>query len=1100
MRSGKVLSVVVFCLLFVPVTAAAQSSIGGRVTDNTGAVIPGVTVEAASPALIEGTRAAVTDGSGQYRIVDLRPGLYTVTFSLTGFSTQAREGLQLPADFAMTVNIALSIGSISETVTVTGASPVVDTSNANRTEVVSRTLQEELPTGRAVWSYAQLMPGVRIGRPDVGGTSGHQQAGITAAGASSQRDSIYLIDGLDVSMYIGDNWTPYLNPMLIAETSYTTAGIGAEEARGGVRINMIPKEGGNTVSGSLFAGGSLSPAWQADNWTPRLGNLGIQSKKHGDARDGIPHIDKLYDVNFEVGGPVVHDRLWFHASSRRLVVNNQVLNSVKRDGSPGLDTNSLTDAGVRLTWQMNSKSKLSAGFDKLRKRRFTQHNAGDDVDTASTFWASPHYDVGSVKWTSPVTSRLLTEFGYSLSFQDWTPTYQKGIRRDRPAAFVPCFATPCFPAAGSPAALAQMDRNGWYGVDNRNDQWLGLSYAAATNETRNYPHAYSYKGAVSYVTGSHNFKVGFQNKFGNRRQNRDTNADLNQLYISAPSPWGTQLDFVNGDHFASAANLARGLPPGTIGTPSQVRVYNNPVTSKVDVDYDLGIFGQDSWKIERLTLNLGLRMDVAQQSIPENPSLLGRFKPASTLPGVELPRLGPNVSPRLSAAYDLFGNGKTAVKGGWNRYMSIIGIDGPDRYTAATFDSDLRNWSDLALDPATGRLYPGCSLANVRACPNPYGTNGDDIAQDWEIGPSGNRNFGVRSTNSIDPNIKRPYNDQWMVQVQHEVTAGVSVSATFRNRSDKNLGTGFVPNGLGLDSQSGDNLLWSFNNFTDTAAVARPAPYTGSFPIFNIDPALRAALDIIDRTADPGSISLVYRGFELAMSARLPGGGSLFGGWTADKTALDTCQDERNRGDNPNRLRFCNQNAYPIPYRHELKLSGSLPFSLPKVGAFNGGFAILGTPGDGLGEAFRYSRSTGLNSQTVYGAPFYTVGTCIAPCVLGGRFLDPSLHPTVGTSPTQFDAVLLPENSVKFMPRLTQIDANIAKVFHIGHWRYDARLEAFNLFNNGADRTHFGVASIAGGTRLGLGTALGAQSASLFERASNVLDGRVLRFAMTARF
>jgi hypothetical protein len=1100
MRPSKVLSFVGAWLLLLPVTAAAQSSIGGRITDHTGGVLPGVTVEATSPVLIEGTHTAVTDGNGQYRVVDLRPGTYKVTFSLTGFGTQVRDGLLLPADFAMTVSVVMSVGAIEENVTVTGASPVVDTSNVNRTQVLTRTLQEELPTGRTVWSYAQLMPGVRIGRPDVGGTSGHQQAGIAGAGALSQRDSIYEIDGLDISMYIGDNWTPYLNPMLVAETSYTTAGIGAEEARGGVRINMIPKEGGNTVSGSAFAGGSLSPGWQADNWTPRLGDLGIQSKQHGDARDGIPHIDKLYDVNFEMGGPISQDKLWFHVSSRRLVVNNQVLNSVKRDGSPGLDTNSLTDGGVSLTWQVNGKNKLSAMFDKLRKRRFTQHVAGDDVDTASTSWGSPHYDVGIVKWSSPVTSRLLTEFGFSLSYQDWTPTYQKGIRRDRPDAFVPCFATPCFPAAGSPAALAEMDPNGWYGVVNRSDAWLGLSYGAATNETRNYPHAYSYKGAVSYVTGSHTIKVGFQNKWGNRRQNRDTNGDLNMLYISAPSPWGTQLGFVDANHFSAAANLANGLPPGTIGTPNQVRVYNNPVTSKDNVDYDVGIFGQDSWTLKRLTLNLGLRMDVARQSIPDNPNLLGRFKPASTLPGLKLPRLGPDFSPRLSAAYDLFGNGKTAVKGGWNRYMSIVGVDSVDRYTAATFDNDLRPWFDIALDPATRGLYPGCSLANVAACPNPYGTNGDGIAEDWEIGPSGNRNFGIRSTNSIDPNIKRPYNDQWMAQIQHELTSGVSVSATYRRRSDKNLETGFVPNGLGLDSQSGDNVLWSLGNFTDTVSVARPAPYTGSFAIFNVDPAVFGALNRVDRTAVPGSISLVYRGFELAVSARLPGGGSLFGGWTFDKTALDTCQDERNRGDDPNRLRFCNQNAYPIPYRHELKLSGSLPFSLPKAGAFNGGFAILGNPGDGVGEAFRYSRSTALNAQTVYGAPFYTVGTCVAPCVLNGRFVDPSLHPTVGTSLSQYDAVILPVGSVKFLPSLMQVDANIAKVFHIGHWRYDARLEAFNLLNNSADRSHFGIVSTTGVTQIGLGTSAGAQTASLYERASNVLDARVLRLALTARF
>jgi hypothetical protein len=1081
---------VVSCLLFLPAIASAQSSIGGRVTDNTGGVLPGVTVEASSPALIEGTRTAVTDGSGQYRIVDLRPGTYKVTFTLPGFGTQVRDGLQLPADFALTVSVALSVGALEETVTVTGASPVVDTSSVNRTQVLTRTVQEEIPTGRAVWSYAQLMPGVRNATPDVGGTQGHQQSGISGPGAQSQRDTIYDLDGLDIGTYIGDSWSPYLNPMLVSETSYTTAGIGAEEARGGLRLNMIQKEGGNITTGSFFAGGSPSSGWQADNWSPRLGELGVQSTKHGDKRDGIPHIDQLYDLNFEVGGPVARDRLWYHATTRRNVVSNRVLNSQKRDGSPGLDANSLVDVGLDLTWQATGQNKVSAMWDHLRKRRFTQHTAGTDVDTASLFWGSPHYDTGIVKWTSTVTNRLLTEFGFALQYQDWTPTYQEGIRRDRPAAFVPCPDTPCFPDPASAAAQAQMDPNGWYGVVNRQDAWLGgLSYQAATNETRNYPHTYTYKGSVSYVTGSHSFKVGFSNKWGNRRQARGTNGDLNEVFSSAPGPWGLQVPWIDAGHFAAAANLARGLPAGTIGTPDHVIVYNNPVTSTVKVSYDVGIYGQDSWTIKRLTLNLGLRMDVARQSIPVQPNLLGRFKLASTLPAVDLPRLGPDVSPRLSAAWDVFGDGKTAVKGGWNRYMSIIGIDTPSRYTPATNDSDTRAWFDLARDPATGGLYSGCSLANVAACPDPYGTNGDGIAQDWEIGPSGNANFGTRATNSLDSNIQRPYNDQWMAEIQREILPGFSLTATWRHRADKDLGTGAVLGGLGLDSQSGDNLLRSFDDFTDTVDVARPAPFTGSFPIYNINPAVRAAIDRIDRTAAPGSISLVYRGFELAASARLPGGGSLFGGWTADKTTMDTCQDERNRGDDPNRLRFCDQNAYPLPYSHELKLSGTIPFSLPKLGDFNGGFAILGKPGIGIAETFRYSRSTARNSQTLYGAPFYTGGDCVAPCVPDGRMVDPAQHPTVATSPTQFDAVILPENSVKFSPPLTQIDANIAKVFHVGRWRYDVRLEAFNLFNNNAERSYFST----------LGTALGGQ-VTTFEHASAILDARVLRFAVTARF
>ena len=306
-----------------------------------------------------------------------------------------------------------------------------------------------------------------------------------------------------------------------------------------------------------------------------------------------------------------------------------------------------------------------------------------------------------------------------------------------------------------------------------------------------------------------------------------------------------------------------------------------------------------------------------------------------------------------------------------------------------------------------------------------------------------------------------------------------------------------------MDAQSGDNLAWTFANYTPIS-VARPAPYTGSFQIYNIDPALRATINRVDRTAVPGSMSLGYTGFELAVTARVPGGVSLFGGWTFDKSTFDRCQDERDRGDDPNRLRFCDQSSYPLPYRHEMKFSASFPFSLPKVGSFNTGFVVLGIPGAGLGEAFRYSRSTAANNQTVYGAPFYTATTCVAPCVLGSRFVDPNVVQTLGTSPTQFDATILPDSSVKFFPRLTQVDANIAKVFKIGRMRYDVRLEAFNLMNNAADRLHFGVVPANNGgnavTASGLGTTAGAQILTLYERASAVLDARVIRVAVTARF
>ncbi|MCH7748867.1 MAG: TonB-dependent receptor, partial [Acidobacteria bacterium] len=345
--------VVSACLLLVPAVVAAQSVIAGQVTDNTGGVLPGVTVEAASPALIEQSRLAVTDGTGQYSIVNLRPGTYTLTFTLPGFGTQVRDELVLIADFTMNIDIALSVGAVEETVTVSGESPVVDVQQVQRTEVLTREVQEALPTGRSLWSYALLVPGVKVHKPDVGGTSGAQQSVMFGRGLGGQHTTVE-VDGLMVNTMIDDGqFQAYLNPMMTAETSFTTSGIGAETQLGGLRINMIPQEGGNLFSGSFFGGGTPNGGWQADNWNQRLGDMNVKE----DA--GVPHIQRIYDFNAAVGGPIFRDKLWFFSSVRRNIINSQVLNSTKRDGSPGIDDNSLTSAMTRLTWQMSSAKSHS---------------------------------------------------------------------------------------------------------------------------------------------------------------------------------------------------------------------------------------------------------------------------------------------------------------------------------------------------------------------------------------------------------------------------------------------------------------------------------------------------------------------------------------------------------------------------------------------------------------------------------------------------------------------------------------------------------------------------------------------------------------------
>jgi len=295
------------CLLVLPAAARAQSAIAGVVRDASGAVLPGVTVEASSDALIEKTRSVVTNGQGQYTIVDLRPGVYSLSFTLEGFSLFKRAGIELPANFTATINAELKVGALEESVTVTGQSPVVDVQSTARTTVLSRDVLDSIPTGRTIQSVGQLVVGVTLNVPDVGGSRAMQQTYMSVHGLSSSQVTTQ-VDGMMVNGLDGDGAVQnYFNNMMSQEMSYQTAGAGTDVSGGGVRLNMIPKEGGNRYSGAFFGAWS-DGAWQSNNLTQSLKDRGLS----------VPdRISKIYDFNGSFGGPLQKYRMWFFGSARR---------------------------------------------------------------------------------------------------------------------------------------------------------------------------------------------------------------------------------------------------------------------------------------------------------------------------------------------------------------------------------------------------------------------------------------------------------------------------------------------------------------------------------------------------------------------------------------------------------------------------------------------------------------------------------------------------------------------------------------------------------------------------------------------------------------
>ncbi len=288
---------VALSLALLPAAAFAQASINGVVKDTSGAVLPGVTVEAMSPALIERSRSVISDGSGQYRIVDLPPGTYDVVFTLSGFKAVRREGIVLQGTFSAQVNGDLQVGALEETITVTSESPIVDVVSNTKEFVVDRDLLDAIPTPvRNTPLRALLLPGTQV-TPFVLG-----QYTMSVNGSASG-DTVIAIDGMRVNNLCGNGQYSgfYMNDAAIEEVTFTTGAESAEMQNGGLRINSTPRDGGNTFSGTFFAYGAGS-SLQSDN----------RSTENGTANIPNPGIAYTYQINPSFGGPLMRDKLWFY--------------------------------------------------------------------------------------------------------------------------------------------------------------------------------------------------------------------------------------------------------------------------------------------------------------------------------------------------------------------------------------------------------------------------------------------------------------------------------------------------------------------------------------------------------------------------------------------------------------------------------------------------------------------------------------------------------------------------------------------------------------------------------------------------------------------
>jgi hypothetical protein len=935
------------CLLVLSAPAAAQSSIAGQVTDESGGILPGVTVEVASPALIEKVRSAVTDASGRYNITNLRPGDYSITFTLTGFNTVKREGLSLPDNFTATANASLKVGDLQETITVTGESPVVDVQRVQQTQVISRQLLDVLPTGKSWRSAAGLVTAVRPHKQSAA-DSGALAQNLNSHGMGTQQ-TIILFDGITTNSFIVGQ-AGYANDAAVQEISYQTSANTADVGVGGLRANMVPRDGGNTFHGGGFFG-DLEGKWQANNNSQELKDRGLTQQNT---------IRYSRDVNPWLAGPVVHDRLWFLGSARRTMNSQVVAQAFFRDGRPGVNTIAISNLTARLTAQLTPRNKVSAHVDRVFRSNPYFVSPGQIVEESSKTWDSRRgiYVSEQLKWTSTVSSRLMVEAGWGLGTYRYDNAAMPGVSFNRGTAE-------------------------WFANAPHQDTVLATTWKSASN-LRSLPLRHAVVASASYVTGSNSIKVGVDQQWGYWETTADQNADLTQIYLNR--------------------------------VPSFVDVQPTPLRVGSNLRSELGVYAMDSLRYKRLTADLGVRLDYFNAYVPEQGLPAGRFVPARQTPEIPcMPCFSTQIAPRLGLALDVFGNGRTAIKGGVYKYNNSPYLTLTQAYNPLNQPADRRTWRDL---------------------------NGDDIAQDNEIGASNNLNFLTSKANRRpDPDLKRPYVREYTLGVQHQFLPGIAVSAAWDLRQFRNL----------IVTRNAAAGIGDYTPFTITN------PYDNSpLTIFRLNNNRQGQIDLVDTTATNSDLARQAAvGVHLESLIGLPRGATLFGGIIFERTLTTSCDVN-----DPNLLRFCDQTGKlfqeygavgSLPFRKNIKLGGSQP--LPY--------------GLNVSVTFQSYGGTGLcTTDCAEWLPVnYTVPSALFP---GGQ--------------TQSVTVNLAGPGTRMVDRWNQLDLSLQKTVKIRNLELQGMFQLFNATN--------------ANSVLNENTAYGPRLAQPLE----ILAGRVPRLALQVKF
>ena len=992
--------------------AQQSSGIAGTVRDSAGLAMPGVTVEAASPALIEKVRSAVSDGEGRFTIVDLRTGVYTVTFTLPGFSTVRREGVELGTGFTATVNVTMAVVALEETITVTGAAPVVDTSSVRQQSTLNTAALEDLPSGSiGLQTLAYITPGFAATQADVGGTrdtwsaQGNYQFYHGKTGTRASFDGFrnqYFIGAASGVGYITDSGN-------IEELQLETTGMGAESGSGSTSLNAIPKSGSNQFRGALegyFSNGAM----QGDNLNPYLESFGITT-----AAD----VQNIYRMGAQIGGPIMRDKIWFFAAVARwgsrvnqpgayfnalqgtgqLVPGGPVLGPPgKIDPSRRLTIGFAPDTSrpaasfdwfrnhsLRTTWQAAEKHRFGFYGDIQKSCRCTTGPfTGANAIESERGW--DWYPSGVVQgtWTAPLTSRLLLEAGASWQTANWINFAETGVTRDD-------------------RSILELRTNFRYGA------------TAALTAPRARTGRSAERFSVSYVTGTHNLKVGISDEQGFNDESRTYN-----------HPDGLNYNFLDG-------------------RPNQIAYLAIPYFQQERQNHEIGLFAQDAWRLKRMTLNLGLRWDYITMGFPEADLPAGPYTPARHVDARSGVPEWSDINPRVGASFDVFGNGRTAVKVSMGRFNQLSRSDMTRRFHPFTssINTATRNWNDSFYgvgDPRTGNYVPDCDLAN-------FALNGEcDVIS--------NQNFGKflpTATIFDDSIIKdgREYLWDFATEVQHEVMRGLSVSFGY----NKNWDGAF---------QVTENTLYgpeAFDEYCITAPVDSRLPGGGGNELcgyYDINPAFfgRGTIRVTD-SDEFGVQERYWDGVTLSANGRLPRGITVGGGIDTGRQVDNHCF------------------TVDIP-NQPLSLTGAQQAGgLTGVNS-NPSCKIVTAWGDTLDFRVRGSipLAAGFNTSFIYrNTPGAAVNATLAVTSANVRFKNPTR-----TALTAAQTITLYTPLSEFGDRFNQLDIAVNKTFNIGWGRLTTSLDLYNALNSSS-----------------IQSVIAAYSVARWQRPVTFLDARLIR-------